>query len=528
VDEKLSFEEFSQRVSALDREVSRRKAAEEDLRAAEEWHEALAQLSPVGIFRTDAAGNCLYVNRRWSEIAGLNADEARGSGWVNGLHPEDRERVSAAWYEAAAADRPFHAEYRFRSPAGVDTWVLGDARAVKGPGGRLLGYVGTITDITDRKAVETDLRERVKELNCLYSLTRVLGRPEAPIRKVLQDAVATLPEAWLYPEVACARIALGECEYVTPDFRETSWRLASAIPLRGRERAWVEVCYRAERPPRDEGPFLKEERHLLNEVAARLAEALERRRALEDQALIHTLAAKAEELERFGHTVSHELKTPLTAIRGFLGLMASVDAVRESDRLDRYLVRATEAAEEMSKRLAGLLELSRVGGLVRLEGAVEFAAVARDAASMFEAPCAARGIRLELGKSFPLVRGDPARLREVLENLLDNAIKFMGDQAAPRVLIGMRREGEEPVFFVSDNGAGVAAADRERIFDLFTHLQPDTEGAGAGLAIAKRIVDAHGGRIWVESEGLGKGASFCFTLGAGRGNGLPQSVSAKE
>jgi signal transduction histidine kinase len=132
---------------------------------------------------------------------------------------------------------------------------------------------------------------------------------------------------------------------------------------------------------------------------------------------------------------------------------------------------------------------------------------------MFEATCVGRGIRVALAESFPRVRGDSARVREVLENLLDNALKFMGNQAEPRVQVGVRHKGPAPVFFVRDNGIGVAASDRERIFGLFTHLRPETEGAGAGLAIAKRIVEAHGGRIWVESEGPGRGAIFCFTLG---------------
>jgi signal transduction histidine kinase len=252
---------------------------------------------------------------------------------------------------------------------------------------------------------------------------------------------------------------------------------------------------------------------------------VERRRAQEDRQMLWELGAKTEELERFGHTVSHALKTPLTAIRGFLRLMGKIDPVAEPERLQRYLGRAAEAAEHLAKRLTDLLELSRLGHLVRPEDQVAFAAVAREAVGMVEEACARRGIQVALAQSFPTVRGDRIRLREVLENLLDNAVKFMGNQPAPRVVVGVREEGPTPVFFVRDNGKGIAADDREKVFDLFTRLHPNAEGAGAGLAIVRRIVEAHGGRIWVESKGPGTGSTFCFTLGAsgatGRGADVP-------
>ena len=108
--------------------------------------------------------------------------------------------------------------------------------------------------------------------------------------------------------------------------------------------------------------------------------------------------------------------------------------------------------------------------------------------------------------------GDRARLVEVLQNLVDNAAKFMGDQKHPRVEIGMREQAGERVFFVRDNGIGIDPRFRERVFGLFEKLDPDSEGSGVGLALIKRIVDQHHGRVWVESEGKGKGTTVCFTL----------------
>jgi signal transduction histidine kinase len=110
-----------------------------------------------------------------------------------------------------------------------------------------------------------------------------------------------------------------------------------------------------------------------------------------------------------------------------------------------------------------------------------------------------------------VVRGDRARLVEVVQNLVDNAAKFMGEEPAPRVEIGVREGSLPPVFFVRDNGIGIEPRHRERVFRLFDRLDPDGEGSGVGLALVKRIVELHGGRIWVEAAAP-KGATLCFTL----------------
>ena len=121
-------------------------------------------------------------------------------------------------------------------------------------------------------------------------------------------------------------------------------------------------------------------------------------------------------------------------------------------------------------------------------------------------------IKVEIEKDLPVVSGDRQRLVEVMQNLIDNAAKFMGDQPTPRIEIGVRKEGNQQVLFVKDNGIGIDASYHERIFGLFDKLDPRSDGTGVGLALAKRIVEVHGGRIWVESEGKGTGSMFCFIL----------------
>ena len=123
----------------------------------------------------------------------------------------------------------------------------------------------------------------------------------------------------------------------------------------------------------------------------------------------------------------------------------------------------------------------------------------------------ARGVQVKLATGLPRVVGDRTRLVEVVQNLLDNAVKFMGDQTAPLIEIGVRDEGV-PVFFVKDNGMGIDPRYQDKVFGLFDKLDPKSEGTGIGLALVKRIITMHGGRVWIESEGPGTGTTFCFTL----------------
>jgi len=148
----------------LQTELAERRRTEASLRVSEQRYATLTEMSPVGIFQTDAVGNCLYVNERWCQIAGLPPAEATGFGWINGIHPADRELVSTEWYAAAQANRPFRLEYRFQNAAGQITWAFGQAAVERGATGEIIGYVGTVTDISDRKQAEVALNQLNRDL----------------------------------------------------------------------------------------------------------------------------------------------------------------------------------------------------------------------------------------------------------------------------------------------------------------------------------------------------------------------------
>ncbi|NEQ32696.1 MAG: PAS domain S-box protein, partial [Leptolyngbya sp. SIO4C5] len=145
-------------------EIKQRQVIEKTLLESQSQYASLTEVVPVGIFRTDVEGNCLYVNERWCQIAGLTLAEALGEGWVQGLHPDDREIIYTEWTKAAQTRQPFQLEYRFRNRAGKTTWVYGQAIAERSLEGKITGYVGTITDITTQRATAFQLQQALQQL----------------------------------------------------------------------------------------------------------------------------------------------------------------------------------------------------------------------------------------------------------------------------------------------------------------------------------------------------------------------------
>lgn len=231
----------------------------------------------------------------------------------------------------------------------------------------------------------------------------------------------------------------------------------------------------------------------------------------ERKRLITELENKNAELERFTYTVSHELKSPIVTIKAFLGSVERDIRENKLETVYKDFRRISKATDNLYKTLSDLLELSRLGHTVNPLEPVDLGVIAREAAEVINARIQAKNVEIHISPSLPTVHGDRLRLREVFENLIDNASKYTGSQSSPRIEIGVH-EGVQPTVFVRDNGLGIDPKYRETIFGLFNKLDNQSEGTGVGLAIVKRIIETHGGKIWVESEGPGKGAKFLFTL----------------
>lgn len=232
----------------------------------------------------------------------------------------------------------------------------------------------------------------------------------------------------------------------------------------------------------------------------------------EREVLIEELKSKNEELNRFAITVSHDLKTPLITISGFLGYLERDAQSGNHERLRQDIAQIDDATKKMAKLVDQILDLSRVGRIINPPKDVPFVDIVQDALQLAQGLLIERHIDVHVEADLPVVHVDRTRMVQVLQNLITNSVKFMGDQESPCVEIGVKKTSGEAIFFMKDNGIGIDPQHQQRIFELFSKLDSQTDGNGIGLATVKRIIEVHGGKIWVESE-LGKGATFFFTLG---------------
>lgn len=226
------------------------------------------------------------------------------------------------------------------------------------------------------------------------------------------------------------------------------------------------------------------------------------------------LESRNAELERFSYTVSHELKTPLVTIKGFVGFLDKDVASGDWGCVTSDLERISSATDTMDALLSELLELSRIGQVITEPVSCNLSEIAKKAVKRAGLNVKDKAIRIDI-EDMPNVEADENRLLEVYLNLIENSVKFMGDQKSPQLKIGASEKDGMICCFVQDNGLGIAADHTELVFGLFERLNADTEGTGVGLALVKRIIEVHGGKIWVESKGLRQGCKFSFTLPKG-------------
>jgi signal transduction histidine kinase len=257
------------------------------------------------------------------------------------------------------------------------------------------------------------------------------------------------------------------------------------------------------------------ERELKDAVTRRLQrEAEEERRDL-----ITRLEAINSEIERFTYLAFHDLRAPLITIKGFSGaLKQDLDAGR-LDEVRRDVERVEGAADTMDDILSDLLEFARIGRVRRPSEDVSLLQLVRQALVALNGLIGEKNVTVKVSPDLPSVYGDRLRLRQIFENLIENAATYTGGQEQPLIEIGARRQGDQQVIFVRDNGQGIEPRYHHRIFELFEKLDPGTQGSGIGLALARRIIEVHGGRIWVESDGQGQGSTFYFTLPGDSSNG---------
>lgn len=231
----------------------------------------------------------------------------------------------------------------------------------------------------------------------------------------------------------------------------------------------------------------------------------------ERRSLLKELEVKNTELERFTYTVSHDLGAPLLSIQGFANILREDLEHADKKNVETDLTWIEKSAAKMATLLNDTLQLSRIGRVTNPPEDVPFADIVKEALEQTTEQLKTSNVEITVADALPAVHVDRMRIAEVLVNLITNSTNYMGEQSHPEIEIGVRADGEETVFFVKDTGKGIDKSQHEKVFELFYKEDESSKGTGAGLAIVKRIIEVHGGRIWIESE-TGKGCTVCFTL----------------
>jgi PAS domain S-box-containing protein len=490
--------------SGLD--ITERKRAEQALKFSEEKFSKAFNTTPVLSTIENDQNVFIDVNQAFLEAFDVTREEAIGSNALD-LHmlynPDDLIELRKALEEQGTL-KDF--EIRTRKKSGeIGVLILSSDKFM------MDGVEHTLTsglDITERQKAEEKYRSIYNN-----SVEGIFQSSEDGRFLSVNPAMARI-YGYNSPEDMLHNVNdIGAQLYVNPEQRkEVRERLSSGERLVGYETLeyrkdgstfWTSMSAQAIRD--DNGKILYYEGLVEDITPRKLAEA-------EREKLIEELQIKNEELERFTYTVSHDLKAPLITIGGFLGYLEQDALSGNVEQLKKDIQRIQDAAQKMQRLLNELLELSRIGRMVNKSEEIPFNTLVDDAMDIVHGQLEERGVVVHTHPNLPTVYGDKPRLTEILQNLLENATKYMGNQPDPKIEIGHRsKEDGVPVFFVKDNGIGIAPEYHEKVFGLFDKLDPNSEGTGVGLALVKRIVEVHGGRIWVESK-EGQGATFCFTL----------------
>ncbi len=369
---------------------------------------------------------------------------------------------------------------------------------------------------------QSALRERVKELTCLYGIAGVARRQGMATKDLLERIASLLPQAWQYPEITSARIKLDKESHDTPGFGPSAWCQNAPVSVGGEERGEVEVIYREEKPPADEGPFLKEERLLIDEVARQIGLILEQREAEEEHDRLQEQLLHADRLATIGQLAAgaaHELNEPLGSILGFTQLAQKCHGLPEqaSRDMNKIVNAALHAREVIKKLLIFARQAPPKKSRVNLNRLVE------NGLYFLESRCGKEGVRLlrDLAPGLPAITADASQVHQVLVNLVVNALQAMPEGGTLTIRTAARQESV--ILTVEDTGTGMSDEVLKQIFMPFYTTKESGQGTGLGLAVVQGIVTSHGGSIHVESE-PGRGSTFRVHWPVGEGSGPKEAT----
>jgi PAS domain S-box-containing protein len=596
-------------------DINDRKLAELALQSSQQRYQLLAEASPVCIFHADPDGNCFYLNQRCTEIFGLCEADSLGKGWVNAIHPEDRNRLFQSGYEAAAIRKaPLKFEHRFLHPDGTVVWVITQALPEIGDDQEIKGYIGTVTDITERKLAEEALRESaerekaiaqvIQRMRQTLDLETIFSATTQELRQVLNcdrvivyrfnpywsgefvsesvgnDWISLIEEHNNDPNLIEGILEDGCCvakilnsannQEQDPELQTqgsiftqgASFRCVPDIYKAGFHPCYISLLERFQAKAYIIVPILcgnqlwgllasyqnsgsrqwkPGEINIVVQIGNQLGVALQQAQLLaktqrQSQVLQETaIAADAANRAKseFLANMSHELRTPLNAILGFTQVMSHDHSLSIEHQQNLAII--NRAGEHLLNLINDILEMSKIeAGRITLNvNNFDFIRLLENLEEMLQFRANSKGLNLifEYNPNLPrYVQADASKLRQVLLNLLGNAIKFTENgRVILRVKMKEQEEQQEGetipnyaytppqlhlCFEVQDTGPGIAPQEIDLLFEAFGQTETgrkSQQGTGLGLAISRKYVQLMGGDISVTST-VGEGSKFAFDI----------------
>ncbi|MCP3939856.1 MAG: PAS domain S-box protein [Desulfobacteraceae bacterium] len=537
VSEATSSDELEQLVQSINKMLANIKNGTDKIeslgqayRESELKHkEMIANISDV-IVITDSNGIIKYTSLNIKKWFGWNPEDLIGSsGWVK-VHPDDLERIQKEFSKLLHKENYAKSvEYKYRCKDGSYKSIkLTAVNLTKNSiiNGVLMNY----HDITERKQVENqlhktthDIKERNKELKCLYTISTFYENRDISADSFFQSIVNTIPPAWQYPEITCAQITIKKNQYKTNDFKISEWKQCSNIMVDNKKQGTVKVYYSQKMPNIDEGPFLKEERNLIDEIAERMSRYIEREQAEKKNKKLEAQLLQSQKLEAVGTLaggIAHDFNNILSIILGYSDMLKedSTSAISTANDIDQIIKAGNRAKDLVSQILAFSRQSKKE--LIPIQPGM----VIKEALKMLRASIPTT-IKIDhnIQKCGSII-GDPTQLHQIMINLCTNAYHAMRETG------GVLRVTLEPIILeendiktlslvlppgpylkltISDTGDGIDKATQQKIFDPYFTTKKKGDGTGLGLAVVHGVVKSFGGHITVYSE-PGEGTTFCI------------------
>lgn len=499
---------------------------QQKLKRSEERYRKLADFAPVGIFETDAQGDCTFVNRKWCQIAGLSSEQALGTGWASAIHPDDVPVVEKAWYQLVREESEFNLEYRFRTPAGADIWVFGTATPVIDENGAICSYLGVLVDISERKITERNLSESEDRFRTIFEQSEDAIILFEPGSCTVIDVNGTTERMYGYPkhEITGVCFKLFRSQPECRDF------IHSVCNLTGSEISHIDHIVNLKKDGTEIHLSIRAKVIKLlgrDTIYCTMRDISQRLRMEGEAAAIQSQLIHSNKMNSLGLLVAgiaHEINNPNNYIMANAQMLHKIchDLVplikREAEgdddfslggiprsQLEESLPEMVSAINEGSRRIktivAGLKHYSRKGSatteLLQINRVVDTSMLLLK----HHIKKYTDNFRVEPGEQLPLILGNSQQLEQVIINLVMNALQSLTERSQEiRLKTGCSADRGTVILTVSDKGCGIPEGVQGRIREPFFTTRIDSGGTGLGLSISCTILQAHHGEIDISSQ----------------------------